>query len=458
MGKIRTQKSGETSTLVNKTIVRTTPRTNTNALASRIIQGCAALQNSPAKMQQATQTQSQSHSYNVEVSNVYESLSGDENENMAKISEIKNKKRATPVSTQISSNGRNEVVVPPTQKPPPITIPSMTSNAASSFLAGVEDGHNFQIRLSRQGLKLYAPNVDSYNDAKNKLKAGDHKFYTHLLREEQTSKFVLHGYYKADVGEIVNCLKEVGLNPLKVKNITIRVQRYDDHAVYLVHFLKSDKINISILRENARVMNNIRVRWEFFQNRRNGPIQCSNCQQFGHGNSSCFLHPACVRCGQGHSSKVCPLLSASTTDGNRPKIPDADVRCALCGQNHTSNYTGCQKRLEYIDQQRQLRARIQSRTRRNAPPAMTNRQFVPAQQLNNAHFPSIRPENANNGMAWQQIPQQQQNFQNDNSLFNHTELMSIMHEMIVKLRGCNTKEQQIFAVSEIVLKYVYGAN
>lgn len=469
MGKVRSHKHLDESSTFSKTISKTTPRTSTNTLANRIRQGCAAMQQSPATLREtnatlqqtsATPTQPQSPTYNIAVSNTYETLSGGEEENSQLNSAIKKRNKTSLVSTQISRNGRNEAIDPPTQKPPPITIPSMTMNAASSFLAGVVNGRSFQIRLSSQGLKMYAPNVAAYNDAKNKLKDGDFKFYTHLLREEQTSKFVLHGYFKADVGEIVDSLKEIGLSPLKVKNISIRAQRYDDHAVYLVHFLKIDKINISILRENARILNSVRVRWEFFQNRRNGPIQCTNCQQFGHGNSSCFLKPACVRCGQGHLSKECPLLQNSTTIGNRPKIPDSDVRCALCGQGHTSNFTGCEKRLAYMEQQRLLRARIQTRSRQNptnAPPTMPNRQFMPAHQLNGANFPSIRIENASNGMAWQQQPQQQQNFPN-NALFNHNELMAIMREMIVKLRGCTSKEQQIYAVGEVVFKYVYGSN
>lgn len=102
-------------------------------------------------------------------------------------------------------------------------------------------------------------------------------FFTHALRDEQTTKFVLHGFYAIEVTELAGALDEMGFKPLSVKNISVHNKRYEDHAVYIVHFLKSDKMQIATLRENVGVINSVRVRWKFFQNKRKGPIQCSRC-------------------------------------------------------------------------------------------------------------------------------------------------------------------------------------
>ena len=73
--------------------------------------------------------------------------------------------------------------------------------------------------------------------------------------------------------ELAKAMGELGFNPLSVKNISVRNKQYDDHAVYIVHFLKSEKMQIATLRENAGVINCVRVKWEFFQNKRK--VQCN---------------------------------------------------------------------------------------------------------------------------------------------------------------------------------------
>ncbi|VVC39413.1 Pre-C2HC domain,Zinc finger, CCHC-type,Reverse transcriptase domain [Cinara cedri] len=57
--------------------------------------------------------------------------------------------------------------------------------------------------------------------------------------------------------------------------------------------------------------------------------QCINCQEYGHTKSYCGYPARCVRCGSNHSSSACP----------NPR--DATPRCALCSDNHPSNYKGC---------------------------------------------------------------------------------------------------------------------
>lgn len=59
------------------------------------------------------------------------------------------------------------------------------------------------------------------------------------------------------------------------------------------------------------------------------PVQCKNCQRFGHSQANCKLKPRCVKCSQPHHYSVCP------------KPQSTPPTCVNCGQTHSANYRGC---------------------------------------------------------------------------------------------------------------------
>lgn len=63
------------------------------------------------------------------------------------------------------------------------------------------------------------------------------------------------------------------------------------------------------------------------------PVQCYNCQRFGHNAKFCKNKTRCVICSEEHRHIDCP-------NKNNTK------KCANCKENHTSNYGGCQKMKE----------------------------------------------------------------------------------------------------------------
>lgn len=379
-----------------------------------------------------------------------------DSESMVSCTSSKRTKYSKTKSTKTTkSSNQNQNAQPKTQRPPPITVPQLPHHHALQFLASVHnDANAFEIRHSPDGTKIFTANNDLFNATKNKLIESEMQFYTHLLHDEQTSKFVLQGFYATDTAHIMSLLNEIGIKPISVKNISVRNKRYTDHAVYLVHFLKKDKMKIDTLRDTARAIDHVRVRWEFFRNKRRGPIQCNRCMQYGHGGISCQLNPICIRCGESHFSNCCPLIANLIGDSN-PRIPDEQVKCGLCGQNHPANYSQCEKRIEFMNRQHIFRERAQRRNR------TTRREFTHAHQLDNSYFPSINPANASNGQAWTQ----QQNFtpnyafpaQANENLFTTNELMNIMREMMSKLRNCQSKEQQLLTLGEIVMTHLYGS-
>lgn len=433
----------------------------------------------PQQQQQLAST----HSTNILSQNKFAMLTDNESEDSDSDSYATMKSADSRKRSLVSSNKKNKKSCKEQpqelaqQKPPPLTVPSLPQSQARAFLADLQSETNkFEVRYTPDGTKIFASCIEAFHAVKQKLIDLKRPFFTHALRDEQTIKFILHGFYKVEVEELANLLAEMGINPIRVKNISVHNKRYDDHAVYLVHFLKSSKMQLATLRENVCVIDSVRVRWEFFRKFRvndqgekvsNGPIQCSNCMQYGHGGAHCFLNPLCKRCANSHRTGECPHLIDPQTNEVRARIPDEMVKCGLCGQNHPANYSKCSKRLEFINRQNIFRARTQPQRpqQQQQQQRQPNKQrtFTHAPQLANANFPSIH-QNTAQGSAWVHTPiQPQVGFQrqpqvvDNNELFTTGELLQIMRELMGSLRTCRTKEQQIFAMSEIVIKYIYGS-
>ena len=63
------------------------------------------------------------------------------------------------------------------------------------------------------------------------------------------------------------------------------------------------------------------------------PIQCFNCQQFGHMQSDCSKPRVCYKCGQQHGNKQCTV--------DKPK-------CATCKGEQPYNSKTCPKKIETL--------------------------------------------------------------------------------------------------------------
>lgn len=79
--------------------------------------------------------------------------------------------------------------------------------------------------------------------------------------------------------------------------------------------------------------------------KRQGPVQCINCQEFDHTKSYCKLQAVCVICAELHN----------TADCRKPKGDKTCRKCSNCGENHTANFRGCPVYLAIKNRQRQIR-------------------------------------------------------------------------------------------------------
>jgi hypothetical protein len=342
--------------------------------------------------------------------------------------------------------------------PPPLVVTHSNISQIHTELAAA-DVKDYTMKLTSDGTRIFIKNIDDYLKVKQYFKDNNKKFFTHSLKEDQLVKFVLCGLHKMTPEEVSDAISKAFKTPQMVKPMKIRSTRHDSHALYLVFFLKKDKIKLKDLQD-IRVVNYMRVRWENYENRRTGPSQCSNCQRFGHGALHCHAEPRCIRCAGSHSSKECPLLKTDKGE-TLVKIPNDLLMCVHCKQNHTANYTGCSKRAEFI----KMRQAATAKSKQKQPVRATNRfAFEHASQLNGAYFPSITSQ-SNSIPAWtkaanQSPPQQAPRIQNsnlngeNNSILKIDEMFSIYSEMVEILTVARTRQDQISALMKLALKFV----
>lgn len=330
-----------------------------------------------------------------------------------------------------------------TKKPPPLNIKGVEYNTVANWLKPIsQSADDYSLSFSQGSIRVYSANLDRFKVLENELEKLKAEFFSHDLNEDKTTKIVLHGLYSMPENELQKYLAEVNVKPSQIKKMNIHQKKYSDHCLYLLYFPKSDKVKISQLREIPAI-NRVKVRWQYYANNRTGPIQCSNCMLLGHGSRHCRMKPKCMRCAGPHKTQACPRLIDPLTKQARDRIPDDQVKCALCHQNHTANYSRCEKRLEFIERQQRYR----TRTQRQSQPT---RSFTDAPQLNNFNFPQLDPRQR--AARIPQNPQWVQN-QHQSDLFTSQELMPIFEELMNELSRARTRMEQITALGRVAIKY-----
>ena len=373
----------------------------------------------------------------IETANSYDSLT-DESIEFHLANEAMKRKAPIRKSTKIT-------------KPPPLTVFNFPIKDVKSELVflGIQ-GH--ELKITNYGTKIFTNTNEDFKTIKNHFISKKREFYTHTLNEDRTNKFVIYGLHDMDTIDITNELTLNKIDPCNVKKLQIKKPQREEHTLYLIYFKKSQQTKISDLRK-IRSLFHIRIRWDYYRNKQAGPMQCNNCMNYGHGALNCHVKPRCVRCGDGHASKQCPLLQNNLP--NEFKIPNEKLKCANCSGNHSAKNMQCPKRKEYVKATQSNRKQKQT----NA----TNH-FQTAPQLTNANFPSITQ---NLSKSWSQSqkyhaasqPNHSSTFINkssENDLFSTPELMGIIREMLTKLSSCRTKADQFHAIAELACIHIYG--
>ena len=220
-------------------------------------------------------------------------------------------------------------------KPPPIYIREKSSRGLDATLKTIIKQEHYMVDLSRGALKETKVQVSDPTDfttLTNWLDTNKKEFYTYQNKTQKGLRVIIkgidHEVKPEDIKEDlerqhfkVNWVFNV-LNRFKQPQPMFKVELMPDtnklpkgkvHPIYEIKYVLQRKVTVD----------------EPYK--RKGPVQCMNCQEFGHTKRYCKLKATCVACGGNHSSADC------TTNKDDP----FSKKCSNCGGNHTANYRGC---------------------------------------------------------------------------------------------------------------------
>ena len=197
-----------------------------------------------------------------------------------------------------------------TFKPPPIFLREVCSSTLVNTFTELIGKNNFHIVPLRKGgvneTKIVTYADQHYREISKYLTDLNKNFYTYQLKSSKGLKVVIKGIDSSvEPSEIKEALEELGYQVRSVINIfnknkipqpmfrvelepdSTKLKKNETHPIYSMKYLIHRRITVE---EPLK---------------RNGPVQCMNCQEFGHTKSYCKLRPVCVACGDLHTSSQC---------------------------------------------------------------------------------------------------------------------------------------------------------
>jgi len=248
-----------------------------------------------------------------------------------------NNNRFAPLANSNVNEASSSTQASKEPKPPPIYVRERSSSAFVAYLTRLV-GNNFYVAAVTRGnlheTKIQVNTEDRYRTVVKDLTANNKNFYTYQLKSSRGLTVVLKGIDSdVDPNEIKEALGELGFHAKTVTNIfnkkkepqpmfrvellpdLAKLKKNEDHPIYKIQYLLHRRITVEPPHP------------------RNGPVQCANCQEFGHTKKYCTLRSVCVACGELHR----------TSDCTKKSLNDRSLtKCSNCSGNHTANYRGCE--------------------------------------------------------------------------------------------------------------------
>ena len=177
------------------------------------------------------------------------------------------------------------------------------------------------------------------------------------------------------------------------------------------------------------------AKWDYQKRLKNKPVQCANCQMFGHGERGCSIRTICSNCDSKHKTIDCSAAER--------------IRRANFNGNHTSSDVSCPNRSQYLEMRSMLRTKQQ-------PERRSQNRFT----YTSSHFPLIS-ERRNIQNTTAPTADCFGNYanagkQSNSNLFTQEEFTQPTCEHISKLKGCSSKEEQFNVITHLAGKYLYS--
>jgi hypothetical protein len=308
------------------------------------------------------------------------------------------------------------------------------------------------------GSKVFFDEQKDSDDFKNSLSESKIEFYTFDLPSQQVAKVMISGLPRIETADILENLTSQGASPNSIKAFNHK-NANSNHQLYILYYnKKSDEFKKF---KSIRAICKIVFSWRYFKNSKGAVPQCHNCQKFGHASRNCKCAARCMRCAGHHVSSLCPKLDPDTK-----RIPDNEIKCANCGENHISIFSKCPQRSKFVEIQSNVRQKNSRNQRKQTPDqssfTTTELSFADSLKLNQtpslldmSQFPPIN-KSINDNV---QVKFGNSVSRNSNSdLFTADEIMSIFKELLQRMGSCKSKAEQFQVTLELTTKYLFAEN
>lgn len=333
---------------------------------------------------------------------------------------------------------------------PPITVMGKSVMEISELIDRLQGNGKFSLRVIRGGgVQIRVTCGELFRKIEGELKKIEAEFFSHATRDEALAKVVLSGLPLFESEVLLEELAKNNIIPKEVKLLSCSKDK--NSALYLLYFAKGS-VKISKLRE-TKYLFRVVVWWRYYIRKKTDFIQCYRCQRWGHGSRHCNMAQRCVKCGGPHSSSACLIPSRSEQDGSPRNDPDSDrlLKCANCQQNHTASSKDCPSRKEFLkrqDMKAAQRTEESLRSRRNR--TFTSSFITPGVSFSQATDRTPSGPSNSPGTAHSASPQS-----SPEGLFSMSEFLALARDMYSRLSQCTSKEDQFFALHELIVKYIY---
>lgn len=214
-------------------------------------------------------------------------------------------------------------------KPPPIYIYGVTNypEMVAQLRNCLEDEQYTTTSLANNTIKINCNIAENYRKLIRYLKEQNIIYHSYQLKEDRAYRVVIkHLHNSIPTAEIASELNTLGH---KVRNI-INVRHRATKQPLNLFFVDLEPANNNKDVYNIERLQNITIKIEPPHKTKNGIVQCTRCQLYGHSKSYCNRPFVCVKCGGQHSTESCKKSKATP------------ATCALCGGDHPANYKGCE--------------------------------------------------------------------------------------------------------------------
>ena len=224
-------------------------------------------------------------------------------------------------------------------------VTQVNANKANKFIciiycSTVKLGSENPIKIQKLMSNLVGPlkTINSTKAGNLIVECFDNQQFKTLLKTTHLGEWVISVYVPKSMNSSIGCIYNVPLEITEDEIKDVLKHQNVSNCIRLTFYNRENKerqpsttvkLYFNVPQLPVRITLGFRTyRTKVFVPK---PIQCFNCQQFGHMQSNCTRPKVCYNCGQQHENKDC------TAD--KPK-------CTNCKGEHPSNSKNCPKKIE----------------------------------------------------------------------------------------------------------------